>query len=164
MTVAMRRTHCRAGHAVGGVLQFADIGGLDRLGEAWPAASRFIFVDEAIAVLPIRCRRRCPVPCYPDIRRFRGAPCRSWVTRYCRRQAGIASGSSDSLYLSSLHYRIAPAFVFLAAPSCSSYSTARSAYHRRLFWGIKRRTRCAWAFARAADGPKHLYVISLLRR
>src|SRR5262249_5594619 len=47
MAVAVRRSHLRAGHAVGGILQFVDIGRLDRLGEAWPAASRIIFVGRS---------------------------------------------------------------------------------------------------------------------
>src|SRR5277367_6116988 len=44
MAVAMRRAHLDAAHAEGRIGQFADIGGLDRLGEAGPAATRFIFV------------------------------------------------------------------------------------------------------------------------
>jgi hypothetical protein len=44
MSVAMSRTHLGAGHTLGGVLQFVDVSGLDRLGETWPATPRFKFV------------------------------------------------------------------------------------------------------------------------
>ena len=89
MAVAMRRTHLGADHAVGGVPQFVDVGGLDRLGETWPAASRFdICRTKRTTALPRRCRRRCPVPCYPDIRRFRGVRCRSAGSRDTVRAIG----------------------------------------------------------------------------
>jgi hypothetical protein len=44
MAVAVRRAHLGADHAVRGVAQLSDVGGLNRLGEARPAASRFVFV------------------------------------------------------------------------------------------------------------------------
>src|SRR5258708_2851876 len=44
MAVAMCRAHLGADHAERGVLQLVDVGRLDRLGEARPAAARFEFV------------------------------------------------------------------------------------------------------------------------
>ncbi|PAV92552.1 hypothetical protein WR25_25867 [Diploscapter pachys] len=44
VAVAMLRTHFGAHHAVAAIVQFLDIGGLDRLGEARPTTMRFIFV------------------------------------------------------------------------------------------------------------------------
>ena len=44
MAVAVRRAHLGADHAVGGVAQLVDVGGLDRLGEARPAAAGIVLV------------------------------------------------------------------------------------------------------------------------
>src|SRR4051812_42435480 len=44
MTVAMRRAHFGADHAVRRVTDLGHMRRLDRLGKAWPAAARFIFV------------------------------------------------------------------------------------------------------------------------
>src|SRR5215471_6429906 len=47
MAVAMRRSHLGADHAMRRVSQLAYVGRLDRLCEAWPTASRFIFIGRS---------------------------------------------------------------------------------------------------------------------
>ena len=77
MAVRVRRAHLGADHAVRGVPQFVDIGRFNGLGEAGPAASRIqICRTRRTAARRTQYRRRCPVPCYPDILRFRGPRCR----------------------------------------------------------------------------------------
>src|SRR5262245_3110756 len=77
MAVRMCRADLSAYHAVRGVSQFVDILGFNGLGEAGPAASRFgTCRTTRIAARRTRHRRRCLVPCYPDILRYREARCR----------------------------------------------------------------------------------------
>jgi hypothetical protein len=76
MAVTMRRTNLGAGHTVAGVLQFLTLVGSIGLGSLASRIPIQICLTKRTVALPIRCRRRCPVPCYPDIRQFWDARCR----------------------------------------------------------------------------------------